>query len=80
MPTVFQALAPVVALIWAISIVVIARNAIVAVKSRGKNDNDRDKRTTAPAPTPDAPPTIAGMPLGTYYATLNDWTNTTTLF
>ena len=55
-----------VALIWAIVIAVTVRNILVVVKSRGK---DEDGTTTTPTTTPTDMPTIAGMPVGAYYAT-----------
>ncbi len=67
-----------VALIWAIVIIVTVRNVIVAVKNRGKGE---DEMTTAPTTTPTDMPTIAGMPVGVYYAThmpLTDTFHTTT--
>ncbi len=72
-----------VALIWAIVIIVTVRNVIVAVKSRGQGE---DGTTTAPTTTPTDMPTIAGMPIGAYYAThatqmttpTNTFNNTTT--
>lgn len=66
-PIVFVAITMWVVLIWAVVIAVFIRNIIVAVKNRGKNDEDGT--TTAPTTTPTDMPTIAGMPVGAYYAT-----------
>ena len=77
-PIVFIAVVAWVALIWAIVIIVTIRN-VVAAKNRGENDGDKTvDPTSTPTPTDTTAlttPTIAGMPIGTYYATqMTDWT------
>ena len=71
MQTIFFIVLAWVAFIWAIVLAASAFNIYKAVKNRGVDESENDKAQPDPtiATQPAAPPTIAGMPAGAYYAT-----------